>query len=43
MYYIEPRMSKQKLKNSNEHGSARWSTVQEIKKNFKKENLNNID
>lgn len=43
MYYIEPRMSKQKLKNSNEHGSARWSTVQEIKKNFKKESLNNID
>lgn len=42
MYYIEPRISKQKLANKNEHGSARWSTFNEIKKNFKKNSLDNI-
>lgn len=42
MVYIEPRLSRQKLKNNNEHGSARWSSISEIKKNFRKENLSNI-
>lgn len=42
MVYIEPRVSRQKLKNNNEHGSARWSTIGEIKKNFRKANLSNI-
>ena len=43
MVYIEPRVSRQKLKNNNEHGSARWSSISEIKKNFRKSNLSNID
>ena len=43
LYYVEPKVSRQKLKNNNEHGSARWSTVNEIKKNFRKENLSHID
>lgn len=43
MYYLEPRISKQKLKNNNEHGSARWSSTSEIKKNFRKESLTHID
>jgi type IV secretion system protein VirD4 len=33
---------KHKVKNDNEYGSARFSTDKEIKKNFKKENVNNI-
>lgn len=43
LYYVEPKVSRQKLKNNNEHGSARWSTVNEIKKNFRKENLSHIN
>ena len=35
--YIEPLINKVKLKNNNEHGSARFSTGKEIKKIFKKE------
>ena len=40
--YIEPMINKYKLKNDNEYGSARFSTIYEIKKNFKKENISNI-
>lgn len=40
--YIEPILMKHKVKNDNEYGSARFSTDKEIKKNFKKENVNNI-
>src|SRR5574344_1643001 len=40
--YIEPIISKSKIKNSNEYGSARFSTFNEIKSNFKKESTNNI-
>ena len=40
--YIEPLFMKHKVKNSNEYGSARFSTLNEIKKNFKSENINNI-
>ena len=32
--YIEPLISKHKVKNDNEYGSARFSTNIEIKKNF---------
>ena len=42
LYYIEPKIAREKLINNNEHGSARWSTVREIKKNFRKESLSNI-
>ena len=38
LYLIEPFLTKQKIINNNEHGSARWSTKQEIYKNFTKEN-----
>src|SRR5574344_1483670 len=40
--YIEPLISKHKIKNDNEYGSARFSTKQEIEKNFKKEYISNI-
>ena len=40
--YIEPIIMKHKVKNDNEYGSARFSTESEIKKNFKKENINHI-
>ena len=40
--YIEPLISKQKINNDNEHGSARFSTKKEIKKNYKKEKIRNI-
>ena len=40
--YIEPILMKHKVKKNNEYGSARFSTEQEIKNNFKKENINNI-
>lgn len=42
-YIIEPLFIKQKLKNNNEHGSARWSQKSEIKKNFSKEKNLNIE
>ena len=41
-YFVEPLITKQKIKNNNEHGSARWSTKKEIEKNFKRENISNI-
>ena len=40
--YVEPLLMKHKVKKNNEYGSARFSTEQEIKNNFKKENINNI-
>lgn len=40
--YIEPMLMKHKVRNDNEYGSARFSTDSEIKKNFKKENINHI-
>src|SRR5574344_1974905 len=40
--YIEPILMKHKVKNDNEYGSARFSTANEIKKNFKKEKVSNI-
>ena len=41
--YIEPLFSKHKIKNSNEYGSARFSTFNEINKNFKKEEVRRIN
>ena len=43
LYLIEPIITKQKIQNNNEHGSARWSTKQEINKNFHKQNIDNIE
>lgn len=40
--YIEPILMKHKVKNDNEYGSVRFSTNNEIKDNFKKENVNHI-
>lgn len=42
LYFVEPLITRQRIKDNNEHGSARWSTKQEIKKNFKKEKVSNI-
>ena len=43
LYLIEPIITKQKIQNNNEHGSARWSTKQEINKHFHKQNIDNIE
>ena len=43
LYFIEPFLTRQKIKNNNEHGSARWSTMDEIKKNFREEKIDNIN
>ena len=43
LYLIEPLISRQKIKNNNEHGSARWATNKEIDKKFRKEEVNNIN
>ena len=40
--YIEPMLAKHKIKNSNEYGSARFSSFKEIDKTFEKENMNHI-
>lgn len=40
--YIEPIISKHKIKSNNEYGSARFSTKDEINKNFTKERISNI-
>ena len=37
--FIEPRLSKRKLKNNNEHGSSKFADINEIKGTFKKENI----
>ncbi|MFA6777335.1 MAG: type IV secretory system conjugative DNA transfer family protein, partial [Bacilli bacterium] len=45
LYLVEPYVGflfRTKVKNSNEHGSARFSTIREIKKNFAKESISNI-
>lgn len=34
--YVEPYFSKHKVKNDSEYGSARFSNINEIKKNFEK-------
>ena len=41
--YIEPMISKHKIKNSNEYGSARFSTFKEIQTYFKKQPIKKID
>jgi len=41
--YIEPLVMKHKVKSDNEYGSARFSTENEIKKNFKRELTSNIE
>ncbi|MBQ7136788.1 MAG: type IV secretory system conjugative DNA transfer family protein [Bacilli bacterium] len=43
LYLVEPFITRQKIRNNNEHGSARWATKQEIEKDFKKEEVNNIN
>ena len=42
LFFIEQLLTKTKIKNKNEHGSARFSTIKEIKQNFKKELVNGI-
>ena len=42
LYFIEPIMIRQKIKSNNEHGSARWATKHEIKRNFRKERVSHI-
>lgn len=42
MFIIDPKLNKQRIKNNNEYGSARFSTEKEIAKNFTKENLLDI-
>ena len=39
LYFIEPIITRQKIKDNKEHGSARWSTINEIKKNFREEQI----
>jgi len=43
LYFIEPFITRQKLKNNNEHGSARWSNKKDIKRNFSKEKIRKIN
>lgn len=40
---IEPKVSKQKLINKNEHGSSKFADFKEIKENFDKEAIDNIN
>lgn len=40
--YIEPLFNKSKVKSNNEYGSARFSTLDEIRKNFKEETISEI-
>ena len=40
---IEPRISKRKLSNKNEHGSSKFADLKEIKNNFDKEKIDNIN
>ena len=42
LYFIEPIITRQKIKDNKEHGSARWSSINEIKKNFREEQIDNI-
>ena len=43
LYFIEPLITRQKIKNNNEHGSARWATKKEIDEKFKKEEVSHIE
>lgn len=43
LYFIEPLISRQKIRNNNEHGSARWSSKKEIEYNFHKEKVSHIN
>ena len=40
--FIEPRLSKRKLENKNEHGSSKFADIKEIEKSFVKEKINDI-
>lgn len=40
--FIEPKLSKRKVSNKNEHGSSKFADIKEISKIFDKEDLNNI-
>jgi len=40
---IEPRVSKRKLLNKNEHGSSKFADFKEIQENYDKEDINNIN
>ncbi|MEG2251083.1 MAG: type IV secretory system conjugative DNA transfer family protein, partial [Bacilli bacterium] len=40
--YVEPMISKHKVKNDSEYGSARFSNINEIKQNFEKQSINAI-
>ena len=40
--YIEPRISKHKIKNKNEHGSSKFADMKEITKTFKQEQLSSL-
>lgn len=42
LYCIEPLLTRQKIKNNNEHGSARWATKKEINEKFRKEKVSHI-
>ena len=41
--FIEPRLNRRKLENKNEHGSSKFADMKEIKQNFVKEDLYNIN
>lgn len=43
LFFIEPFLTKNKLTNNNEHGSARFASKKEIKDNFIKTKIDNID
>ena len=43
IFIIDPRINKQRIKNNNEYGSARFSTQKEIESNFTKESLTDLD
>ena len=40
--FVEPKLSKRKVSNKNEHGSSKFADIKEISKIFDKEDLNNI-
>ena len=42
LYFIEPLITRQKIKDNNEHGSARWATKKEIDETFRKEEVSHI-
>ena len=42
LYFVEPLITRQKIKDNHEHGSARWATKKEIKENFHKEKISSI-